>query len=104
MLQANIDLRAQLAEVDASILRLKSRLRALEATRLPLQRQLDRVVFQVLSLPPEVVSNIFVECLPRRLDTGSLDRGVPNAKLAPLLLLQVCRTWRAIAVSTPHLW
>ncbi|KAJ7045096.1 hypothetical protein C8F04DRAFT_1343637 [Mycena alexandri] len=104
MLQANIVLRAHLVKVVPSITQLKLRLRALEATRRPLQRRLDRIVFPVLSLPPEIVSHIFAECLPCRPVDGSLDRDVPSAMLAPLLLLQICRTWREIALSTPHLW
>ncbi|KAJ7160936.1 hypothetical protein C8R46DRAFT_1284700 [Mycena filopes] len=49
------------------------------------------------SLPPELLSEIFTECLP----TYS---AVPAASRAPLLLAGVCREWRAIALSTPSIW
>ncbi|KAJ7757819.1 hypothetical protein DFH07DRAFT_683770, partial [Mycena maculata] len=28
----------------------------------------------------------------------------PSVKDAPLLLCQICRRWRAIALTTPQLW
>ncbi|KII92014.1 hypothetical protein PLICRDRAFT_104006, partial [Plicaturopsis crispa FD-325 SS-3] len=48
------------------------------------------------ALPPELLSEIFVHCLPE--DT------TPNVRRAPLLLGRVCRRWRAISLSTPQLW
>ncbi|KAJ6561533.1 hypothetical protein DFH09DRAFT_1479957 [Mycena vulgaris] len=64
--------------------------------------QLDsiRVVYYpVLTLPPEITSEIFLHCLPA---TRSLDSVDTSA--APLLLMQVCSAWRQIAVSMPTLW
>ncbi|KAJ7157200.1 hypothetical protein C8R46DRAFT_1355576 [Mycena filopes] len=104
MLAANLVLRAQLAELDASIAELNSRLRVLEEARWPIKTQLDCIVYPILSLPPEITSEIFLRCVPpspvedERLELSSLPR------LAPLLLLQVCKTWREIALSTHRLW
>ncbi|KAJ7673788.1 hypothetical protein DFH06DRAFT_1173284 [Mycena polygramma] len=51
-----------------------------------------------LTLPYELVSDIFVLCLPlhRRLR--------PGRKRAPLHLAQICGYWRAIALALPELW
>lgn len=49
-------------------------------------------------LPVELLSKIFVHCLPR--DSYL----IPAAKDAPLLICSVCRLWRRIAFSTPRLW
>ncbi|KAJ7791667.1 hypothetical protein B0H14DRAFT_2470800 [Mycena olivaceomarginata] len=49
-------------------------------------------------LPPDIVGEIFVACLPT-------DRNaVMNAQEAPLLLGRICSRWRTIALSTPRLW
>ncbi|THH12776.1 hypothetical protein EW146_g7375 [Bondarzewia mesenterica] len=46
--------------------------------------------------PSEIVSEIFLECI----DIG--EATLPDR--APILLTRVSRWWRAIALSTPHLW
>ncbi|KAK7062111.1 hypothetical protein R3P38DRAFT_2833473 [Favolaschia claudopus] len=62
-------------------------------------RALHSRAYPILTLPPEITSEIFVRCLPaeRQLD-------MVNPKEAPLLLMQVCSLWREIAMSTPELW
>ncbi|KAJ7827640.1 hypothetical protein B0H14DRAFT_2595143 [Mycena olivaceomarginata] len=61
MLLANLELRARLAEVDASIAELKLRLKVLEDIRLLNQRRLDGVVYPFhLKLPPRSSSNVFL--------------------------------------------
>ncbi|KAJ7044779.1 hypothetical protein C8F04DRAFT_1069519 [Mycena alexandri] len=64
-----------------------------------LQAQLDAVVYPVLTLPPEITSEIFIQCLP-------VDRSIDavNTAEAPLLLTHICGVWRQIAISTPELW
>ncbi|KAF7326628.1 F-box domain-containing protein [Mycena venus] len=52
---------------------------------------------QFSSYPPEVLSEIFIQCLP----TYS---AAPAAARAPMLLTTICKDWREIALSTPHLW
>ncbi|KAK6984810.1 hypothetical protein R3P38DRAFT_2661949 [Favolaschia claudopus] len=49
-------------------------------------------------LPFELISKVFIQCLPR------YGRARPDPQLAPLLLLQICRRWRTIALETPWLW
>ncbi|KAJ7804863.1 hypothetical protein B0H14DRAFT_2260294, partial [Mycena olivaceomarginata] len=52
-----------------------------------------------LTLPPEIVMEIFVAFLPAYPDCP------PTFGLhSPLLLCQICRHWRAIAIATPELW
>lgn len=59
-----------------------------------------------LGLPLEVLCRIFLHCQPDEARNvsfnGSLWRMHPN--VAPLLLLRVCRAWRAVTESTPELW
>ncbi|KAJ6515452.1 hypothetical protein C8R45DRAFT_1205708 [Mycena sanguinolenta] len=63
------------------------------------QHAQSAVVFPVLTLPPEITSEIFLHCVPT-----SRKSDIVNPKEAPLLLTQVCRLWRDIAISTPELW
>ncbi|KAJ7646292.1 hypothetical protein DFH06DRAFT_576886 [Mycena polygramma] len=46
----------------------------------------------------KITSRIFVACLP---DSGRVQYG---RDVAPLLLSQICRQWREIAISSPELW
>ncbi|KAJ7759459.1 hypothetical protein DFH07DRAFT_884393 [Mycena maculata] len=48
-------------------------------------------------LPEDVVRVIFLDCLPA-------GNAVMTSREAPLLLAQVCTSWRRIAFSTPRLW
>ncbi|KAJ7062540.1 hypothetical protein C8F01DRAFT_1134514 [Mycena amicta] len=52
----------------------------------------------ISSLPPELTTHIFLFCPP------SDDDAVPKPHTAPLLLAQICRRWRAIALGTSALW
>lgn len=57
-----------------------------------------RLVSPLWRLPTEVLSIIFVHCLPE-------DKYLkPTLKLAPVLLTRVCRRWREVAVGMPSLW
>ncbi|KAJ6538516.1 hypothetical protein DFH09DRAFT_1177106 [Mycena vulgaris] len=99
------DLRARLAQVDALISEQQSRLKELEETRSAILTQLDGATYPVLTLPNEVTSQVFVHCLPSNLSgRREFSNFNPCPTQAPLLLLQICRAWRSIAISTPHLW
>ncbi|KAJ7890259.1 hypothetical protein B0H13DRAFT_1719999 [Mycena leptocephala] len=59
----------------------------------------DTRTYPVLTLPPEIVSEIFVNFLPSYPDCP------PHFGLfSPLLLCRICQQWRKIAISTPALW
>ncbi|KAJ7602843.1 hypothetical protein DFH06DRAFT_1115499 [Mycena polygramma] len=110
-------LRAQLGEVKMAILQQKlerkrcleafetqqraldAKERDLETKQCELETQLSLVVYPVLTLPPEIVARFFVACLP---DHGDAVR--PCRDTAPLLLTQICRQWREIAITTCTLW
>ncbi|KAF8214032.1 hypothetical protein K438DRAFT_994045 [Mycena galopus ATCC 62051] len=92
-------LRAQILDISLAISRQHKVLDDLLSRRWDLQTQLDSIAYPVLSLPPEITSEIFTQCLPTERD---LD--VVNAYEAPLLLTHVCRAWRQIAIALPALW
>ncbi|KAJ7169100.1 hypothetical protein C8R43DRAFT_982239 [Mycena crocata] len=49
-------------------------------------------------LPVEVLEVVFQRCLPQD------DYIRPNRSQAPLLLCQICSSWRRVALVTPRLW
>ncbi|KAJ7709442.1 hypothetical protein B0H17DRAFT_226921 [Mycena rosella] len=93
------DLRHIIAETTAQIEHFQSLIANLLAKRELAQLQLDSIVYPVLTLPPEITSEIFYHCLPASHHWNSADPGK-----APMLLTHVCRAWREIALSTPALW
>ncbi|KAG0704622.1 hypothetical protein DFH29DRAFT_827672 [Suillus ampliporus] len=52
-------------------------------------------------LPTEVLSQIFDHCLPVAEDSPLLS---PSRLEAPMLLNEICRRWREVAVGMPSLW
>ncbi|TDL26852.1 hypothetical protein BD410DRAFT_782936 [Rickenella mellea] len=67
--------------------------------------RLDNSNSIVASIPDEVLSEIFVHCLPSSQSNYLKDRPpVPSVQSAPLLLTRVCRRWADVALSTHHLW
>ncbi|KAJ7479742.1 hypothetical protein FB451DRAFT_164345 [Mycena latifolia] len=67
--------------------------------RSELQVKRDTPPYPVLSLPPEIVSEIFEHFLP-----SCPDFAPAYGILSPLVLCRICRQWRQIALSTPTLW
>ncbi|KAF7354377.1 F-box domain-containing protein [Mycena venus] len=51
-----------------------------------------------LELPYELISDIFISCLPLR------RRVRPHRNRAPLNLASICGQWRSVAITTPQLW
>ncbi|KAJ6488121.1 hypothetical protein C8R47DRAFT_940560, partial [Mycena vitilis] len=88
-------------DATAEIAHYKSLIRELKGKRQAAQRSLDSIVYPVLTLPPEITSEIFTCCLPSSAD-GRWNSA--DTDEAPLLLLHICRTWRKIVISTPALW
>ncbi|KAJ7659164.1 hypothetical protein DFH06DRAFT_437322 [Mycena polygramma] len=73
--------------------------RALELRHNFLKAHLDTYAYPVLTLPNEIISEIFLHTVePTRAG------GVPSSTDGPLLVAQICRRWRDIALSTPRLW
>ncbi|KAJ7457074.1 hypothetical protein FB451DRAFT_1098473 [Mycena latifolia] len=53
--------------------------------------------YPILELPTEIMTEIFVHCLPSQ-------ASAPRIDTAPLLLGRICSTWRTIVLATPALW
>ncbi|KAK7014262.1 hypothetical protein R3P38DRAFT_3206006 [Favolaschia claudopus] len=98
--------RAFLADTDAQILDLETQIAALEhsvsllhAARQPVQERLDSYKYPVLTLPNEIIAEIFLRFLPTYPEPPPLV-GI----YSPTCLTQVCHKWREIAHTTPALW
>ncbi|KAJ7469025.1 hypothetical protein FB451DRAFT_1560096 [Mycena latifolia] len=100
-------LRAELAQIDAEMaeLQVDTRLIQLAEARGTVEAALESVVYPILTLPPEITGEIFLQYLeglhidddrPRLVDI--------HARAGPLLLAQICRAWRSIAVGLPSMW
>jgi hypothetical protein len=58
----------------------------------------ERLRSALWRLPTEILSHIFISCLPE-------DKYLsPASRLAPILLTRICRRWREVAAGTPSLW
>ncbi|KAK7051896.1 F-box domain-containing protein [Favolaschia claudopus] len=106
MLQYMENDRALLAKKDEQILKIEEQIFALEqklnelrAARHTLQMRLQMYKYPVLSLPNEIVAEIFGQFLPTY-PTPPESRGT----LSPTNLTQICRQWREIALGIPSLW
>ncbi|KAJ7493153.1 hypothetical protein B0H11DRAFT_2005139, partial [Mycena galericulata] len=91
--------RARIAELDSEITALEHVLRKLHKQRKRVQTRLDAYKYPVLTLPNEIVSEIFNHFLPEYpLCAPAI------GLLSPTQLTHICRQWRDIALSTPTLW
>ncbi|KAJ7449997.1 hypothetical protein B0H11DRAFT_2077966 [Mycena galericulata] len=90
------ELEARLEKISADIERQKEALERLEISRILVQRQLNAIRDPVARLPLEISSEIFIHCLPPHPE--------PGAHNIPMLLLNICKAWSDIALSTPVLW
>ncbi|KAH6896162.1 hypothetical protein BKA70DRAFT_1116954, partial [Coprinopsis sp. MPI-PUGE-AT-0042] len=85
----------RIVSLDAEIDALKKR-RAIYASFVADHRAL---ISPIRHMPPDILRNIFSHCVPY--DTPGK---VMQASEAPLLLVQICRHWRDLAIKTPTLW
>ncbi|KAJ7840366.1 hypothetical protein B0H13DRAFT_2677002 [Mycena leptocephala] len=91
--------RAHVTDLEAQILHLGRSLSALRNEKTRAQERLDSYKYPVLTLPNEIVSEIFMHFLP------TYPRFPPlTGILSPTILTQICRKWREIALGTPALW
>ncbi|KAF9258184.1 hypothetical protein L218DRAFT_964697 [Marasmius fiardii PR-910] len=83
------------------ISRLESTLQTLTSQRNAIQAYIDQhraLLSPFRHLPTDIVREIFIQSLPTdHCPTRSLFQ-------APLVLTIVCKVWREIALTTPHLW
>ncbi|KAJ7257075.1 hypothetical protein C8J57DRAFT_1074686 [Mycena rebaudengoi] len=93
------DIRARISEPDACILDLEKSLAAVRCERETLHSRLDDYTYPFLTLPAEIMSEIFIAFLPDYPECPPM-----SGLHSPALLGQVCRHWREIAFDTPWLW
>ncbi|KAJ7822054.1 hypothetical protein B0H13DRAFT_2127755 [Mycena leptocephala] len=91
--------RGRIADIGVQILELERSIRSLQNEKAVLQDRLDAYVYPVLTLPAEIVSEIFAHCVPVYPKCPPV-----TGLLSPTKLAQICRIWREIAFSTMTLW
>ncbi|KAJ6510685.1 hypothetical protein C8R45DRAFT_964871 [Mycena sanguinolenta] len=91
------ELRARIEEISAEIEVHKKLLLELEHDVRIVKRQLNAMVDPVARLPYEISSDIFLQCRGGRFPQL-------QAEEIPMLLLNICSAWTAIALSTSNLW
>ncbi|KAJ7893999.1 hypothetical protein B0H13DRAFT_2526143 [Mycena leptocephala] len=91
--------RSRLAEIEALILDLERSLAALRTKKTQVQERLDSYRYPVLSLPNEIVSDIFIHFVPPYPQCPPL-----TGLFSPATLTRICRQWREVALATPELW
>ncbi|KAJ7320799.1 hypothetical protein DFH08DRAFT_387418 [Mycena albidolilacea] len=99
MLNALAADRARIADLDAQIRDLERSLSVLRSEKSAVQERLDSYKYPVLTLPNEIVCEIFVHFLPPYPICPP-----PTDPLSPILLTHICRGWREIALASPVLW
>jgi hypothetical protein len=101
MLNALAADRARIADLDAQIQDLeRSRsLSVLRSEKSAAQERLNSYKYSVLTLPNEIVCEIFVHFLPPYPICPP-----PTGPLSPILLTHICRGWREMALASPALW
>ncbi|KAJ6483104.1 hypothetical protein C8R45DRAFT_870994, partial [Mycena sanguinolenta] len=91
--------RRRLAELEIAIWDVGPSLSELILEQTEVQKRLDDYKYPVLTLPNEIVSEIFVHFLPVYPDAPPL-----ICIYSPTHLAQICRKWREVALATPALW
>ncbi|KAJ7623963.1 hypothetical protein DFH06DRAFT_1340290 [Mycena polygramma] len=89
----------RVAELQTRIVHLERALAQLRLNQSEVQHRLDSYRYPVLTLPNELVCEIFMHVLPPYPDFPQL-----IGPLSPTPLTQICRRWREIALGTAELW
>ncbi|KAJ7659349.1 hypothetical protein DFH06DRAFT_1297437 [Mycena polygramma] len=92
--------RARVADLGLRILDLERSLSALRTEQAFVQERLDSYTYPVLTLPTDIVSEIFINCLP----AYPLCSYLMSSQSPPILLSHICHDWREVALATPRLW
>ncbi|KAK7052180.1 F-box domain-containing protein [Favolaschia claudopus] len=99
---------AQIREIEAEISKLqvkepltalKDSISVLHASKNPAQQPLDSYKYPVLTLPNEILSEVFIHFLPTYPEPPPF-----LGNLSPTTLTHICHQWREIALTTPALW
>ncbi|KAJ7044802.1 hypothetical protein C8F04DRAFT_1069571, partial [Mycena alexandri] len=100
----NDTLRTQFAELSLAASQQQLILDDMLARLHILRGQLDSIVYPVLTLPPEISTEIFLQCLPTECELEDPCWDIVDTRSPPLLLTHICGAWRRIALSTSALW
>ncbi|KAJ7230255.1 hypothetical protein GGX14DRAFT_553740 [Mycena pura] len=94
------DIRSRIAEIEDSIAGIESQLASLRADKEQLQLTLSSIVYPVLTVPPEIMSLVFLHGASESI----LDHVWTIIRHNNLRLAGVCRAWRDGVFSTCELW
>jgi F-box-like len=90
-----------IAVLDQEIARIHEILAHIESRRQEMCRHAEEhrgILAPVRRCPDEILSEIFIHCIPAQ------NLHVRVTKRKPLLVDQICRRWREVALGTPALW
>ena len=91
----------ELQEVEAEMQRLGELMETMKTRRQSIQEIINDyniILSPARRLPPDVLREIFFHCLPTHRNPFM------KSSESPLLLTQICSSWRAIALSSPRIW
>ncbi|KAJ7633177.1 hypothetical protein FB45DRAFT_914541 [Roridomyces roridus] len=91
--------RARIAQLDIEIEKLQRLMDPLLTEREQCSQTLAEYKYPILTLPAEITSEIFLQFLPSYPHRPSF-----GESQSPSFLLQICRRWRDVALTTPALW
>ncbi|KAK7022296.1 F-box domain-containing protein [Favolaschia claudopus] len=94
-----LEFEAQISELQMQISALEAAILVLQAEKQPVQQRLDSYKYPVLTLPNEIIGEIFLHFLPPYPEPPPL-----FGEDSPTILTHICRQWREIALTTPALW
>ncbi|KAK7031824.1 F-box domain-containing protein [Favolaschia claudopus] len=90
--------KAEILDIEAQMAALVQCISAIREAQQVIRARLKSYKYPVLSLPHEIVAEIFIHTIPPYPDP-------PPPRTCPsTVLTQICRQWREIAIGTPQLW
>ncbi|KAJ7728583.1 hypothetical protein DFH07DRAFT_945742 [Mycena maculata] len=93
---AAANLRTRIEEISSAISHHRELIRDLEKQKSAVQGDLNTILDPMARLPFEISSDILLRCLPTSHQ--------PDPDHAPMVFLDICRSWRNIVLATPELW
>ncbi|KAJ7879481.1 hypothetical protein B0H14DRAFT_2708768 [Mycena olivaceomarginata] len=90
---------ARIVDFDAQIQDLERSLSLLRGQRALVQERLDSYKYPVLTLPSDIICEIFIHFLPIYPSCSPV-----TGSRSPILLTHICGEWRKIALELPALW
>ena len=91
----------ELQEIEIEIQRLCELVETMKIKRETIQKRIDDhnvILAPVRRLPLDVLHEIFFHCLPTHRNP------IMKSSESPILLTRICRSWRAVALSSPRIW